>query len=83
MVRELWPDAIIITPGVRSITSDNDDQQRVDTPYNAILAGADFVVMGREIIGLGGDPTEQERYTGDVQAAITNSLLRLKIRAQD
>ena len=37
-----------ITPGIRLINS-NDDQKRVMTPKEAILLGADFLVIGRPI----------------------------------
>jgi orotidine-5'-phosphate decarboxylase len=43
------PQAVIITPGVRSRGADTGDQQRVTTPAEAILNGADYVVMGRQI----------------------------------
>ena len=37
-----------ITPGIRLVES-NDDQNRVMTPKNAILNGADYIVVGRPI----------------------------------
>ena len=45
------PDFIILTPGVRPAWSvvDRDDQARILTPYDAIRAGSDFVVVGRPI----------------------------------
>ncbi len=49
-IRELaGPDAILITPGVRSAGADRGDQKRVATPAEAIRAGANYVVMGRQI----------------------------------
>jgi orotidine-5'-phosphate decarboxylase len=39
----------IVTPGVRPEGSDNGDQKRVMTPGEAILAGADHLVIGRPI----------------------------------
>lgn len=42
---------LVITPGIR-LSSDNianDDQKRVVTPYNAILNGSDYLVIGRPI----------------------------------
>ena len=39
----------IITPGVRPVGAERDDQERVMTPKQAIEAGADFVVIGRTI----------------------------------
>jgi orotidine-5'-phosphate decarboxylase len=38
-----------IVPGVRSIGKDAGDQQRVDTPLNAVKAGATHLVVGRQI----------------------------------
>jgi orotidine-5'-phosphate decarboxylase len=43
------PQAIIVTPGVRSRTADMGDQKRVSTPAEAIAAGATYVVIGRQV----------------------------------
>jgi orotidine-5'-phosphate decarboxylase len=43
------PGAIVVTPGVRSAGSSKGDQRRVATPAEAIRAGADYLVMGRQI----------------------------------
>ncbi len=43
------PGAVIVTPGVRSRGADTGDQKRVATPAEAIINGADYVVVGREI----------------------------------
>ncbi len=40
---------IIVTPGVRPSNASLDDQKRVATPYQAILSGADYLVLGRPI----------------------------------
>jgi orotidine-5'-phosphate decarboxylase len=40
---------IIVTPGVRPSSASRDDQKRVATPYQAILSGADYLVVGRPI----------------------------------
>jgi orotidine-5'-phosphate decarboxylase len=44
------PDFIVVTPGVRPAGSALFDQQRVTTPRDAIIAGADYIVVGRPII---------------------------------
>jgi orotidine-5'-phosphate decarboxylase len=44
------PDFIIVTPGVRPMGSALFDQKRVTTPREAVLAGADYVVVGRPIL---------------------------------
>lgn len=43
------PEALLVTPGVRSPGADRGDQKRVATPSEAIAAGADYLVIGREI----------------------------------
>lgn len=42
-------DFIILCPATRPTWSSVNDQVRVDTPRDAILAGADFMVVGRPI----------------------------------
>lgn len=39
----------IITPGVRSLDANLNDQNRVSTPAQAILDGADYLVIGRQV----------------------------------
>ena len=39
----------VITPGIRLIGDDPNDQKRVTTPAQAIKAGADYLVVGRPI----------------------------------
>ena len=43
---------LIITPGIRpqNYKSKNDDQARTMNPKEALLAGADYLVIGRPII---------------------------------
>lgn len=47
----LGPDLIIVTPGIRPSWSKikGDDQKRIVTPQEAILNGADYIVVGRPI----------------------------------
>lgn len=50
MVKARFGDAlIIVTPGVRPKGASADDQARVVTPYDAIKAGSDHLVIGRPI----------------------------------
>ena len=43
------PDKILVTPGVRSAGTSQGDQKRVATPAEAMAAGANYLVIGREI----------------------------------
>ena len=48
-VRAIAPNAILVTPGVRSAGARANDQKRVATPAEAILNGANYLVIGRQI----------------------------------
>lgn len=61
--------AIIVNPGVRSRTADTGDQKRVATPAEALAAGADYIVMGREVIRAADPAAQVVRILDDVRAA--------------
>ncbi|MFH0810125.1 MAG: orotidine-5'-phosphate decarboxylase [Pseudomonadota bacterium] len=50
-VKQEYPDLLVVTPGIRPGWAGvaNDDQKRIATPRDAILAGADYLVVGRPI----------------------------------
>jgi len=58
------PDFVVITPGVRPAGTALFDQKRVTTPHAAIVAGADYVVVGRPILDAP-DPAEAARQILD------------------
>ncbi|HEY3700136.1 MAG TPA: orotidine-5'-phosphate decarboxylase [Spongiibacteraceae bacterium] len=39
----------LVTPGIRPINADTDDQSRIATPAAALQAGSDYLVIGRPI----------------------------------
>jgi len=49
-LRRQWPEAVLVTPGVRPAGSSADDQSRVATPQQACQAGASYLVVGRPIM---------------------------------
>lgn len=48
-MRDLYPEAYLVTPGIRLKSVANDDQKRVMTPKEALAAGASSLVIGRPI----------------------------------
>ncbi len=58
-VRKAVPDLdfLVVTPGVRPVGSERGDQARVMTPAEAIQNGANYLVIGRPIVGAP-DPVE-------------------------
>jgi orotidine-5'-phosphate decarboxylase len=58
----------IVTPGVRPSWSESGDQKRVMTPREAVRLGADYLVIGRPIIG-----------ASDPQAALTRIVTEMSV----
>lgn len=46
---EQGADFQLITPGIRPLSADKGDQQRIMTPTDALKAGSDYLVIGRPI----------------------------------
>jgi orotidine-5'-phosphate decarboxylase len=64
------PRAILVTPGVRSAGAGKGDQKRVATPVEALSAGANYVVMGREITRAQDPAAEVARVLAEVEARL-------------
>jgi orotidine-5'-phosphate decarboxylase len=47
-IKEVTSDLVYVTPGIR-LSDQNDDHDRIYTPKKAILAGSDYLVIGRPI----------------------------------
>ena len=60
------PDAILVTPGVRSAGAGVGDQKRVATPAEAIRNGADYLVMGRQITRAADPAAEAARVLKEI-----------------
>lgn len=50
-VRDAAPGLLTVVPGIRMAGGERHDQARVATPYEAIVAGADVLVVGRAVTG--------------------------------
>lgn len=48
--KQLGPDPLLVTPGIRPLGSDSNEQKRIMTPADAVIAGASYIVVGRPII---------------------------------
>ncbi|WP_407070134.1 orotidine-5'-phosphate decarboxylase [Marinobacter sp.] len=46
---EQGKDFKLVTPGIRPLSADKGDQQRIMTPTDALKAGSDYLVIGRPI----------------------------------
>lgn len=64
------PDFIIVTPGVRPANSGIGDQSRVLTPGQALQNGANFLVVGRPILGAVDPKQAAEDIIGEMGGAI-------------
>jgi orotidine-5'-phosphate decarboxylase len=60
---------LIVTPGIRLMGSSMDDQERVTTPESAILAGADYIVVGRPITQSGDPKVAAESFVHHIHEA--------------
>lgn len=69
-IKKEWPEAVVVTPGIRLLESQNFDQIRVATPDLAIKNLADYLVVGRDITQAK-DPQEQVKKYNEI---ITNAL---------
>ena len=61
---------IVVTPGVRSQTAPAGDQKRVATPREAVQAGADYVVIGREATRAKDPQSEVHRILSEIACPV-------------
>lgn len=67
------PDFIVVTPGVRPAGSSSFDQKRVTTPRDAIMAGADYIVVGRPILEAADPARAARQIIEEMEIAAANS----------
>jgi orotidine-5'-phosphate decarboxylase len=61
--------AYVVTPGVRPEWAESGDQQRVQTPRQALEAGASHLVVGRPITGAEDPPFAAARIVSEMEGA--------------
>lgn len=66
------PRLITVCPGIRPVHND-DDQQRVMTPYQAIRDGADYLVVGRPIRSASDPAAAAESIQSEIARALSDS----------
>ena len=69
-LRKKYPDALLVTPGIRSEGKDAGDQKRVATPAQALKNRASKLVMGRQLM-TSEDPVKEMRRVLTEELGIT------------
>jgi orotidine-5'-phosphate decarboxylase len=71
LIREACgPDFLIVTPGIRPSGAEAGDQSRAATPATAITAGADYIVVGRPILGAPDPRAAADAIAGEMDRAL-------------
>lgn len=70
-IRARFGDALrIVTPGIRPAGAPADDQKRVVSPADAIRAGADYLVVGRPVVGAADPAAAAAAISAEIAAAL-------------
>jgi orotidine-5'-phosphate decarboxylase len=64
---------VVVTPGIRPAGSDVFDQKRVTTPREAMLAGADYIVVGRPILSADDPVAAARQIIAEMEMATAGS----------
>jgi orotidine-5'-phosphate decarboxylase len=67
------PGFIVVTPGVRPAGSSLFDQKRVTTPREAMIAGADYIVVGRPILEASDPAQAAQQIVAEMESSEANS----------
>jgi orotidine-5'-phosphate decarboxylase len=60
----------LIVPGTRSAGKEAHDQKQVDTPYNTVVNGADYLVVGRQVTQAANPEEELQKIAAEIAPAI-------------
>ncbi|MFL9827605.1 orotidine-5'-phosphate decarboxylase [Rhodoplanes sp. SY1] len=64
----------LVTPGIRPSGAEVGDQKRVKTPRDAILAGADYLVVGRPIVAAPNPRAAADAIVAEIEAAVNEQV---------
>ena len=67
----LGDDLILVTPGVRPAGAEHGDQKRVATPRQAIIDGADYLVVGRPVTQAPDPKAAAQAIVAEIAAALS------------
>lgn len=68
------PNFLVVTPGVRPTGAALFDQKRVMTPREALMAGADYVVVGRPILDAPDPAQAAQQIIDELEISAANSM---------
>jgi len=71
--RACGPRFVIVTPGIRPAAAASNDQARISTPQEAILAGADYLVVGRPVIEAPDPLAAAQAVAAEMEKALASS----------
>jgi orotidine-5'-phosphate decarboxylase len=69
-LRRRFPEATIVSPGIRLAGAPTDDHKRSTTPREAIAMGADYIVVGRPIRLSAGPRNAAREIVAEIDAAL-------------
>ncbi len=70
--RELGPEMLLVTPGIRRPEDSPEDQKRVMGPAEAVAAGADYLVVGRPIARAKDPAAALETFCSEIHGNLPN-----------
>jgi orotidine-5'-phosphate decarboxylase len=68
-LRPLAGPLVLVTPGIRPVGADTGDQKRIMTPAKAIVAGADYLVVGRPVLEAADPKAAAEAIVAEIAGA--------------